>query len=529
MPAPPEPGLAALLDGWAAATPAAPALIYEDRALCFAELAAESRRVAGGLAALGVAPGDRVAVWLPNVPAWLVLLTACARLGVVVVALNTRFRSAEIGDILGRSGARLLVMWPGFKGIDFAGILAGVPTADLAALETVIAYGEGEAASAAVPGRRVLAYGDLARASPVAREPGGGGSPALVFTTSGTTRAPKFVLHSQASLAAHAADVAHGFGYDARGFVSLLALPLCGTFGLAQALATLAAGRPAVLQRVFDAGEAAGLIRRNRVVSFNATDEMLARLFAAGDGERPFPSLAWVGFAAFNAAITDLMAAAERRGVVLAGLWGASEMQALYARQRLDGGPDERGVAGGFPVAGTARFRIRDPETGALLPPGAAGELETTGPSRMLGYWGDEAATAAALSADGFVRMGDLAFERPDGSFVFLTRLGDVLRLGGYLVAPAEIEAQLQAHPAVAEAQVVGALGPDGPRAVGFVIPRPGAGFDEAALRAHCAAVLARYKVPERILRLDAFPMTRSANGEKIQRARLREMATAAL
>jgi fatty-acyl-CoA synthase len=147
----------------------------------------------------------------------------------------------------------------------------------------------------------------------------------------------------------------------------------------------------------------------------------------------------------------------------------------------------------------------------------------------MLEYFGDAKATAAALTEDGFVRMGDLGRLREDGSFVFLTRLGDVLRLGGFLVAPAEIETHLLAHPAVAAAQVVGATTSAGPRCVAFVVPEAGARFDPEILRAHCAAALASFKVPARVIPLDAFPVTRSPNGEKVQRGKLREMAQAAI
>src|SRR5688572_23913010 len=109
----------------------ATALVVGERTVSFAALAAESRRVAKGLAALGVGSGDRVAVWLPNVPAWLAFLLACARLGAIAVAVNTRFRSAEVGDIVGRSRAKVLVYAPRFRRIDFSGILDGVDKAAL--------------------------------------------------------------------------------------------------------------------------------------------------------------------------------------------------------------------------------------------------------------------------------------------------------------------------------------------------------------------------------------------------------------
>jgi fatty-acyl-CoA synthase len=110
-----------------------------------------------------------------------------------------------------------------------------------------------------------------------------------------------------------------------------------------------------------------------------------------------------------------------------------------------------------------------------------------------------------------------------------LSRIGDVLRLAGFLVNPMEIEAVLDTHPAVAASQVVGIDGPRGPRPVAFVVPKSSDALDEAALIAHCAKQIAQFKVPHHVLPIDAFPFTPSANGNKIQKAKLREMALAAL
>ena len=147
----------------------------------------------------------------------------------------------------------------------------------------------------------------------------------------------------------------------------------------------------------------------------------------------------------------------------------------------------------------------------------------------MVGYYGDEAATRAAFTGDGFLRTGDLGYSTDDGGFVFLARLGDALRLSGFLVSPAEIEGVLQEHPGVAGAQVVGVETPAGTRAFAFVIAAPGAAFDEQALIAHCAGRIAKFKVPVRVQPIDAFPVTPGANATKIQKAKLRELAQRSL
>lgn len=525
----PRATLADLVAARARRAPSAPAIFYGQRSVTFAELDALSRRVARGLADLGIGPGDRIALWLPNVPAWFTLYLACARLGAIAIAVNTRFRSSEVEDIVGRSGARALALWPGFKAIDFIAILAEVEPAALDCLETVIVYGEGtaQARPANVLGRRTVRYADLESRPPYAGDHATPESDCSIFTTSGTTRAPKFVLHKQSAIVTHARLVADDFGYGAADSVMLQALPLCGVFGFSQAMATLASGRPMVLMPSFDAASAARLVGEHRVTHINGSDDMFHRMLAESGATRPFPSLRLCGFAAFNPALEDIVAEAEGRGLRLVGLYGMSEVQALFARQKVEAGPARRGRAGGFPVAPEAGVRVRDPETAKLLPHGQSGELELRGPSQMAGYFNDPEASAEALTDDGFVRTGDLGYTRDDGSFVFLSRLGDALRLGGFLVSPAEIEAYVQGHAAVDGCQVVAVTAADGPTAVAFVTLQPEAAFEEDRLRAWCLQGMAKYKVPARFIALEEFPVTISANGIKIQRARLREMAAA--
>lgn len=511
----------------------APAVIWGAERIGFAALDEECRCLATGLADLGIAPGDRVALWLPNTPSWLALHFACARLGAIVVAINTRFRSAELADIVARSGARILVLWPDFRQIDFLAVLAAVDRASLDRLEHIVVYGDNAQSQATFPdgflGKPVVPYAVLRNRPPYRSDFGAGPVGVNIFTTSGTTKAPKFVLHDHYSVVNHARNVARGFGYDAPDTVLLQALPLCGVFGFCQAMASLAAGRPMVMQSSFDAEAAARLIVEHKITGFNGSDEMFARLLAASADAVPFPSLRFCGYAAFNPTLESIVAEAEARGLRLAGLYGASEVQALFALQDPAAPAADRARPGGRPITADYRVRVRDPESGAELPEGQSGELEFQGPSTMAGYFGDAEATARTITADGWVRSGDLGHRLADGSFVFEARMGDVLRLGGYLVAPSEIEAHLKCHAAVEGCQVVGAAAADGLRPVAFVTLRDGATFEETGLRAFCREGLAGFKVPVRIFAVDAFPTTTSANGTKVQRAKLREMAQARL
>jgi fatty-acyl-CoA synthase len=249
--------LTALLDRAVATGPDAPAVIFEGATVTYGALADEAARVAGFLHARGIAAGDRVAFWLPNTPAYLAAYFACARRGAGAVAVNTRYRAAEVGDVLARSRARALILWPGFRGIDFRGILAEVDAAALQTVETVIVYDEtGESAGFDLPGCETMPYAAAADHAPYAEDHATPDSPCNLFTTSGTTSAPKLVLQNQRSIAVHASEVVGAFGYGDPATVTLLALPLCGVFGFCQAMAVLASGRPTVLMSAFDAAEA---------------------------------------------------------------------------------------------------------------------------------------------------------------------------------------------------------------------------------------------------------------------------------
>ena len=500
-----------------------PALIVGGETISFAQIDQAATKRAAGLQKLGIGAGDRIALWLPNRADWLVFLFAAARLRAQCVAVNTRFRAAEVGDIVGRSGCSALIYEPGFKGIDFDGILGAVDRAALACVKHIISCGGLSAPG--LDGIPTVPVPELDAAPPAPLPDARPEDGAIVFTTSGTTSRPKFVLQSQSSLTVHARDVAKAFEYDAAGTVLLQALPLCGTFGLAQALAGIAARRPSVLMPAFDAGEAVRLIGRHKVTTFNGSDEMLGRI-ADLAGPADLDSVKWCGFAAFsNARVVDFVERCAARGLHLAGLYGMSEVQALYARQPLDARAEQRALAGGMLVSPSAGVEVRDPETGAQLPVGVSGELYLTGPSRFLEYAGNPQATAETITPDGFVRSGDLGYLTEDGGFVFETRMGDGIRLGGFLVNPAEIDAWIERHNSVAACQTVGIEVSGKTRPVSFVVPAGPEEVDESDLLDHCRQGLAGYKVPVRVLPLAQFPTTDGPNGKKIQRSALRALA----
>ncbi|MQA84411.1 MAG: AMP-binding protein [Streptosporangiales bacterium] len=524
--------LVRLLDERADRDGAAPALMTAEEVVSYRQLRDRAASVAEGLVEAGIGPGDRVALWLPNCAEYVETCFALARLGAIAVALNTRFRAHEAQDILSRSGARALVLCPEVKNVDFLSMVAGLDRRALPALDTLILVGSSARPPEAPADLRTVPFDALRRAgtrrgapAPAADLRVTGDSPCNVFTSSGTTSAPKLVLLDQAALATHARHVASAFGYGAPDCRVLCMLPLCGVFGFDTLLGTLAGGAAAVLMPVFDGDEAARLIERHRVTHTNGADEMLRRILAASDPQR-LGSLREAAFANFSGDPRALVDAGDRLGAHFFQTYGSSEVQALMCYQAPGTGAERRALGGGVPVADEIEVRVRDPETDRLLGPGESGQLEIRGPNILAGYLGDERARRRTLTEDGFVRSGDLGYLEGGGKgFVYLARLGDALRLGGFLVHPREIEEFLEGLPGVGGAQVVGVSLPTGTVPVGFVVGDGSARLDEEDLIARCRTRLAAFKVPRRIVRLSAFPTVGSANGVKIRRVELRDRA----
>jgi fatty-acyl-CoA synthase len=502
------------------------ALIYDGETLAFGELEERSCYLAGGLACLGIGEGDRVAVWLPNLFAPVELEFALARLGAVAVALNTRFRAHEVEDILSRSGARALAYAPNFKGIGFSSILEEVDVASTPELETEILVGGGDPRSLE---RNAVAYKNLLDGELFEEDLSSPEAPCNVFTSSGTTSVPKLVLHSQKGIENHARAVADAFGYGEYSCVALGALPFCGVFGFNSTMSVLAAGRPCVLMPVFDSEEAVQLIETHNVTHLNGTDEMLHRILrAVGLDTERVSSLKEAGFASFNMGGEELVENGDSLGKRFYQCYGSTEVQALMAHQPSEAEAEQRALAGGVPSSVEYEVRVRDRKSGELLSPGEPGELEVRGPNVMLGYMGDPEAEEENFTDDGYVRTGDLGYLTEYG-FVYLSRIDDALRLGGFLVSPQEIEAYLEGLPGVAASQVVGVSTENGTVAVGFVVVEEGREFDEGQVIEQCRKDLAKFKVPRRIIALTDFPKTEGANGVKVKRDELREMAAEAL
>lgn len=507
-------------------TPESCALLVGNRRISYAELDQMGCSAAYWLQGQGIGYGDRVAVWLVNRPEWLALMLGLSRLGAILVAVNTRYRTAELQHILSASGAQMLIMQPHFRKIDFHALLEELEPEAVQGLETIAVLDQ-LTDLPQLAGCSSLPFPELDTLdAPGVADNSSESDLAMLFTTSGTTKLPKLVVHTQRSLASHADRVAKAFQFDKPGASLLAPLPFCGTFGLVPVMAALAAGTPIAVMETFDGEPAVEMIHKHKLTHLFGSDEMYWRILEAMSENARFDSLRICGFAAFQTGAEELARQADARGVPLSGVYGSSEVQALFSIQSVHGEVQERCKGGGFPADPEAQLRVRHTETGELVGQEQSGVLEIRAEGNFSCYFNNPEATSAAVDNEGFFSTGDIGYLCRDGSFVYQTRAGDAIRLSGFLVNPAEIEDVLRDCPGVAEAQVIGANVDSKPACVAFVIVEPGADIDAESIRAWLKNTIAPFKVPARVWFLDAFPVTESANGTKIQRAKLRKMAT---
>jgi fatty-acyl-CoA synthase len=491
--------------------PERPAFFVGESAASRAELAQAADRAAALFGQLGLGRGDIVALWLPDGGAWLQFFFAAADCGILAIPISTRYRAAEARHVLELSGASAVVAVEEFLGVRYSDIARDLQ-AELPGLRHIITVTDTNLFHAGATG-------------PVARL-GTGSDLFCTFSTSGTTGRPKLAVHDQTGCAHHALTVAKLFGLGPQD-VMLCVLPLYGVLGFVQAFAAIAAGAACVFMPLYKADEAAAAVARHRVTFAFGSDAMFDAILKVPGAD--LSSWRGGGLADFNGLTDGVVTGAERDwNLPLVGIYGSSECFALMAT-RLPSEPlPQRGLAGGRPVSADITFRIVDVENGQPIEPGKTsapmtGALQIRGPNVMRGYLNNPAATAAAFTEDGWFRTGDLAYADGD-AFVYLSRLGDALRLRGYLVDPTEIELFLCRHPAVTAAQVVGVRLPsEGDVAVAFV--QAGSPVEEAALIAYCRQGIANYKVPRRVAIVPDFPYVHGPNGSKIQKSRLRDEA----
>ncbi|MGJ5670646.1 long-chain fatty acid--CoA ligase [Rhodococcus aetherivorans] len=466
--------------------PGKTALRCGEDTLSFAEFDAAAARVATLLERAGIAPGDRVAVMLPNTAAFAIVFYGILRRGAIAVPMNPLLKAREIEFFLTNTAASALFATPVFAE-------------------------QARAASDAADARLWLVDDDLARltadlptqAAPVARA---GEDTAVILHTSGTTGKPKGAELTHAGLAGNAEVTARTLIQIGPDDVVMGALPLFHVFGLTCGLnASVLVGATLTLVPRFDPRVALEVIARDRVTVFEGVPTMYAAMLGVA-GELDAAATASLrvcvsgGASLPVAVLTDFERTFD--AVILEG-YGLSETSPVASFNH----PNRVRKTGsiGTPIEGV-RMRVVD-GTGAEVPADQPGEIQIAGPNVMKGYWNLPESTAAAIDAAGWFATGDIGRIDTDGYFYIVDRKKDLIIRGGFNVYPREVEEVVYEHPAVAEAAVVGIPHASLGEEIGAAVTlKPGASADPAEIVAFVKQRVAAYKYPRHIWILDTLP-----------------------
>jgi len=491
-----------------------------DARLSFAELAAAGLRAARAFMAAGLRPGERAAVWAPNIHEWIVAALGLQAAGGVLVTLNTRFKGAEAAYVLRKSGARLLLTMGEFLGVDYVASLRGQDLPDLARIVTFRGRVEG-----AVPWEAFLASGEAvdegeARARAEAVSPDDLSD--LLFT-SGTTGSPKGVMtaHGQNLRAFEAWSEVVGLREGDR---YLVVNPFFHSFGYkAGWLASLMRGASVLPQAVFDVPAVLERIAREKVSVLPGPPTLYQSILAhPGLAAHDLSSLrlAVTGAAAIPVELIQRMRDELGFGTIITG-YGLTECCGIVSMCRYDDDPETIATTSGRAIPGV-EVRCVDAE-GKDVPRGRPGEVVVRGYNVMRGYFEDPEATRETIDPQGWLHTGDVAVMDERGYLRITDRIKDMFIVGGFNCYPAEIESLLFGSGLFAQVAVVGV--PDerlGEVGVAFVVPAPGRPLTPQGVIGWCREHMANYKVPRRVEIVDALPMTASG---KVQKFALRERA----
>ena len=478
--------ISALLDRAATEHPDRTALRMDDLVLTYAQLREAAGRMSTLLAGMGVEPGDRVGLMLPNVPAFPVAFYGALAAGAVVVPMNPLLKSREVSYYLGDSGAKVVIAWHAAAGEAAKG--AADAGAQLIVAETPDLSSQLEEVSAA-PG--ASARGDL--------------DDAVILYTSGTTGRPKGAELTHAGLVSNAEISARTLFGVSPDDVIMGCLPLFHVFGLTCGLnVSVASAATLTLLPRFDPAKALDIIQRDRVTIFEGVPTMYAAMLHLPDAD-PAQAATLKLCASGGAAMpVEILRGFESRfGCIVLEGYGLSETSPVASFNH----PNEVRKPGsiGTPIEGV-EMRLIDDDWNTV-PADTIGEIAIRGHNVMKGYWNKPEATAEVMSADGWFRTGDMARVDADGYYFIVDRKKDLIIRGGYNVYPREIEEVLHEHPAVAEVAVIGiqdaALGEEVGAAVAL---KPGASATPDELRAFARDRVAAYKYPRQVWLVDALP-----------------------
>ncbi len=511
-----------------------------DTSLSYSALCDAALQAARAFMALGVQPGDRIAIWAPNIYEWIVAAVGLQSAGGVLVPLNTRYKGAEAGYILKKSGARILCTVGGFLGTDYVPMLrealggagAAHPVADLPALERIVLLrhdpADAVAASAGVVGwADFLQQGsDVTEAEAEARiAQGKADDLSDIMFTSGTTGNPKGAMtaHGQNIRAFQAWAEVIGLAETDR---YLIVNPFFHSFGYkAGWLASAMCGATMLPHQVFDVPAILARVGNERVSVLPGPPAIYQSILMHPDRQKYDLSclrLAVTGAAPTPVELIEAMRDTLGFETVITG-YGLTECCGIVAMCRYDDDPTTIATTSGRAIPGIEVRCIG--ENGAEVARGEPGEVVVRGYNVMQGYFEESTATDETIDADGWLHTGDIAVMDDRGYLKITDRIKDMFIMGGFNCYPAEIESLMRGHENIAAVAVIGI--PDermGEVGMAFVVSKPGVTADVQAIAAWCRETMANYKVPRHVEIVDELPV--NAMG-KVMKFKLRERAKA--
>ena len=483
----------------------------------YAELDEAVDRLASALLGEGVARGERVGIWSPNCPEWVLVQYATARIGAVLVNINPAYRTHELQYVLNQSSIRVLVAAPSFKTSDYAAMIAEVRAA-CPALRDVVLLGDDRwnaLASAPVDGPALAA-----RAATL-----GFDDPINIQYTSGTTGFPKGATLSHHNILNNGYFVGRLLDYTEADRVCV-PVPFYHCFGMVMGnLGATSNGATIVIPApAFDPAATLQAVQDERCTSLYGVPTMFIAELGLADFSAYDLSSLRTGIMAGAPCPVEVMkrVVAEMHMTEVTIMYGMTETSPVSTMTRRTDDLERRVSTVGT-VMPHVEVQVTDPVTGRTVPRGTPGELCTRGYSVMLGYWEAPEQTAGAIDAAGWMHTGDLATMDDAGYVAIVGRIKDMVIRGGENIYPREVEEYLYRHPAIDDVQVIGV--PDatyGEELMAWVRVVPGASLTIEELRTFCQGQLAHYKVPRYLHLCDEFPMTVTG---KVRKVEMRERA----
>ena len=518
-----------LVEMAAATWPDDEALVEGDLRLTFGQLAAHINKAARAFLDFGLEPGDRIAVWAPNISEWIVAALGAHMVGGVVVPVNTRFKGREAGFVLSRSKARFLFTVTDFLDTDYVQLLHDAGAGE--DLEAIIVM-RGEIAEGTTSFVDFIDRGDNVDDAVRAERSAAvtGDDLCHIMFTSGTTGAPKGAMLRHSAICRGYKSWADVIGLE-HGDRYLIVNPFFHSFGFnAGILACLMTGATIIPHTVFDVPSVMSRIPEERITMLPGPPAIYQSILNHPDLESFDLSslrLAVTGAAAIPVEMITQMRDKLGFEKVVTG-YGLTESSGMATMCRHDDDPRTIATTSGRAIDDVEVMVVDD--EGNEVERGEPGEIIIRGYNVMVGYLDDPEQTAAAINEDGWLYSGDIGVMDKRGYIDITDRKKDMFIVGGFNAYPAESENSLSSHPDVAAAAVVGV--PDkrlGEVAMAWIVPATGSESSEDDLRKWCREEMANYKVPRFFQFVDALPLNASGKVLKYElRSRGAEIAAEA-